>query len=78
MKKAEMLGVWFILQEEVKNQRIREEIQQTVKVSTAKTKSMVIGFYDYFFAGISDGSIHHGNNSAILPLWRVTTRTPFL
>ena len=30
MKKAEMLGVWFILQEEVKNQRIREENQQTV------------------------------------------------
>ena len=107
-----------------------EEIQQTVKVASAKTKAMVIGFYDYFFAGISDGSIRHGKygspsagicvttakrtfllmtltspllissrcisrrraswliplirmspvsvNSAILPLWRVITRTPFL
>ena len=43
-----MLGVWFILQEEVKNQRIREENQQTVKVASAKTKAMVIGFYDHF------------------------------
>lgn len=44
-----------------------EEIQQTVKVTAAKTKSMVIGFYDYFFAGISDGSIRHGNNSDYTP-----------
>ena len=44
-----------------------EEIQQTVKVASAKTKAMVIGFYDYFFAGISDGSIRHGNNSDYTP-----------
>ncbi len=44
-----------------------EDIQETIKVVTAKTKAMVIGFYDYFFAGISDGSIRHGNNSDYTP-----------
>ena len=40
-----------------------EEIQQTVKVVTAKSRETVLGFFDYFIAGISDGSIRHGDNS---------------
>ena len=40
-----------------------EEIQQVAKVATEKSKTTVLGFFDYFFAGISDGSIRHGNNS---------------
>ena len=44
-----------------------EEIQQTAKVVAARTRSTVLGFYDYFFAGISDGSIRHGNNSDYSP-----------
>ena len=34
-----------------------EEIQQTAKVVTAKSRTTVLGFFDYFYAGISDGSI---------------------
>ena len=44
-----------------------EEIQQTAKVVTAKSRTTVLGFYEYFFAGISDGSIRHGNNSDYSP-----------
>ena len=40
-----------------------EEIQQTAKVVTAKSRETVLGFFDYFIAGISDGSIRHGDNS---------------
>ena len=40
-----------------------EEIQQTAKVVTAKPRETVLGFFDYFIAGISDGSIRHGDNS---------------
>ena len=39
-----------------------EEIQQVAKVATAKSRTTVLGFFDYFYAGISDGSIRHGNN----------------
>ena len=42
---------------------IAEEIKQTAKVVTAKSRETVLGFFDYFIAGISDGSIRHGNNS---------------
>ena len=44
-----------------------EEIQQTAKVVTAKSRTTVLGFFDYFYAGISDGSIRHGNNSDYSP-----------
>ena len=44
-----------------------EKILQTAKVATAKSRSTVLGFYDYFYAGISDGSIRHGNNSDYSP-----------
>ena len=44
-----------------------EEIQQVAKVATEKSKTTVLGFFDYFFAGISDGSIRHGNNSDYSP-----------
>ena len=44
-----------------------EDIQQTAKVATEKSRSTVLGFYDYFYAGISDGSIRHGNNSDYSP-----------
>ena len=40
-----------------------EEIQQTAKVGIAKSRETVLGFFDYFIAGISDGSIRHGDNS---------------
>ena len=40
-----------------------EEIQQVAKVATARSRTTVLGFFDYFYAGISDGSIRHGNNS---------------
>ena len=44
-----------------------EEIQQAAKVVTAKSRTTVLGFFDYFYAGISDGSIRHGNNSDYSP-----------
>ena len=44
-----------------------EEIQQVAKVATAKSRTTVLGFFDYFYAGISDGSIRHGNNSDYSP-----------
>ena len=44
-----------------------EEIQQVEKVATAKSRTTVLGFFDYFFAGISDRSIRHGNNSDYSP-----------
>ena len=44
-----------------------EEIQQVAKVATEKSKTTVLGFFDYFYAGISDGSIRHGNNSDYSP-----------
>lgn len=40
-----------------------EEIQQVKKIAEAKSRKYVVQFYEYFFAGISDGSISHGNNS---------------
>lgn len=39
-----------------------EEIQQTVKAAAAKSKSTVFGFYEYFLAGIADGTIRHNNS----------------
>ena len=33
------------------------------KIAEAKSRKYVVQFYEYFFAGISDGSISHGNNS---------------
>ena len=44
-----------------------EEIQQVAKVATARSRTTVLGFFDYFYAGISDGSIRHGNNSDYSP-----------
>ena len=44
-----------------------EEIQQVAKVTTARSRTTVLGFFDYFYAGISDGSIRHGNNSDYSP-----------
>ena len=40
-----------------------EEIQQVKKIAEAKSRKYVVQFYEYFFAGISDGSISHGSNS---------------
>lgn len=40
-----------------------EEIQQDIRANSKRTKAYVLGFYEYFFDGISDGSIRHGNNA---------------
>ena len=41
-----------------------EEIQEKDATAEFEAKKYVIRFYDYFFAGISEGTIRHGNNSA--------------
>lgn len=40
-----------------------EEVQHVKRIAEAKSMKYVIQFYEYFFAGISDGSISHGKNS---------------
>ena len=40
-----------------------EKIQQDIRANSKRTKAYVLGFYEYFFDGISDGSIWHGNNA---------------
>ncbi|MBP3777495.1 MAG: phage integrase SAM-like domain-containing protein, partial [Prevotella sp.] len=40
-----------------------KEVQRVKRIAEAKSRKYVIQFYEYFFAGISDGSISHGNNS---------------
>ena len=40
-----------------------EKIQQDIRANSKRTKAYVLGFYEYFFDGISDGSIRHGNNA---------------
>lgn len=41
-----------------------EEIQERTVVREGELLKYVHRFYDYFYAGISEGSIRHGNNAA--------------
>ena len=51
-----------------------EEIKQVKKIAEIKSRNYVEQFYEYFFAGISDGSIRHGNNieykDGSIDVWR--------
>lgn len=40
-----------------------EEIQERIMVNEGEELKYIHRYYDYFFAGISDGSIRHGNNA---------------
>lgn len=44
-----------------------KEVQRVKKIAEAKSRKYVIQFYEYFFSGISDGSISHGKNSEYSP-----------
>lgn len=44
-----------------------KEVQRVKRIAEAKSRKYVIQFYEYFFSGISDGSISHGKNSEYSP-----------
>lgn len=44
-----------------------KEVQRVKKIAEAKSRKYVTQFYEYFFSGISDGSISHGKNSEYSP-----------
>lgn len=41
-----------------------EDIQERIMLNEGETLKYIHRYYDYFLAGLSDGSIRHGNNAA--------------